>query len=524
MALATMFYAGPVFAVWSDFAFVSSTLGISTRHLCYGDASRGDIGCPADAPYVSPTGTVGIGGVGALAGWMADHSLAVVGDIYTANRLVLANGGTIGWGPGAPTVRLRGSSDDGNLQFIVADTEAARIVSSGFVGLGTTDPSSSLHLFAASGNNSMFRVGTASTYLSMNHNHLWSTNSPLSLNINANTNIQLLPGTGSGKVGIRLSGTTVMPSASLHISGTMLNTSWTGINFSSGANVTPTAPLEVSGTISATHFSGDGSGLTGVVASAADRITSGTTLVVANDGSGYVSFSSAGVTTGWYSPAGVFAAVGVSATGQVSASSLFVSDNAGIGTAVSMTGPRLSLGTSGSIAGTAFGNAALYIGNASTGVAFDDNEIALRNQSFFIQLNNNNLYMPTGKVAVGMNAVPSRTVHVSGTLLTTSWTGINFAGSNSVTPTAPLEVFGTVSATRFVGDGAGLTNLLSADRIVSGSTLLVANQDQGVSATGNLDVSGTLRIAGTGTEVCDAAHIGVQRINPSTGRPELCRW
>ena len=68
----------------------------------------------------------------------------------------------------------------------------------------------------------------------------------------------------NGNVGIA----TTAPSRTLHISGTALTTSWTGINFSSAGNVTPTAPLEVSGTVSATHFVGDGSGLTGVTAAA----------------------------------------------------------------------------------------------------------------------------------------------------------------------------------------------------------------------------------------------------------------
>ena len=104
--------------------------------------------------------------------------------------------------------------------------------------------------------------------------------------------------TNTGNVGI---GTTA-PSQTLHVSGSVLTTSWTGINFSSAGNVTPTAPLEVSGTISATRFVGDGSGLTGVTAASSDRITSGTTQMVVVSNTGYVSLTQAGTNTGWFIP------------------------------------------------------------------------------------------------------------------------------------------------------------------------------------------------------------------------------
>jgi len=43
---------------WGQLATISSTMGIQGGKLCLGEASRGDIGCPAYAPSVSPTGTL----------------------------------------------------------------------------------------------------------------------------------------------------------------------------------------------------------------------------------------------------------------------------------------------------------------------------------------------------------------------------------------------------------------------------------------------------------------------------------
>jgi hypothetical protein len=94
----------------------------------------------------------------------------------------------------------------------------------------------------------------------------------------------------------------------------------------------PQTALEVSGTVSASHFVGDGSGLTGVAASTADRIVSGTTSMVAVSATGYVSLTQAGSNTGWFDPTRGLVTLGVSATGGISGTTGYFSGNVGIGT------------------------------------------------------------------------------------------------------------------------------------------------------------------------------------------------
>lgn len=46
---------------WGSIATVSTTMGSNANRVCVGEASRGDIGCPTTAPYISDNGNVGIG-------------------------------------------------------------------------------------------------------------------------------------------------------------------------------------------------------------------------------------------------------------------------------------------------------------------------------------------------------------------------------------------------------------------------------------------------------------------------------
>jgi hypothetical protein len=61
-----------------------------------------------------------------------------------------------------------------------------------------------------------------------------------------------------------------------------------------------------------------------------------------------------------------------------------------------------------------------------------------------------------------------------------------------------------------------------SDRITSGTAQVIARSNADVSVTTNLDVSGTIKVAGTGSDVCSPANHGTIRRNPTTGALQVC--
>ncbi|MDE5440408.1 hypothetical protein GWG65_02885 [Bradyrhizobium sp. CSA207] len=229
-------------------------------------------------------------------------------------------------------------------------TEAMRIVSSGYVGIGTLAPSTTLYVKkGSSGFNGALNARTVAAFENSSANSgaaisiiggsgtdaiffgdptneasgqvAWNIGAKAISLYTASGNTFIQTQNGNTYIGSPVTGW-LSPTATLYVSGTAINTSWTALNMSTLA----TAPLEVSGTISATRFVGDGSGLTGISGSSGDSITSGSTKVTANS-TGYVSFTTGGTTTGYMNTAGVFVLPGVSSTGPISATNVYATNN-----------------------------------------------------------------------------------------------------------------------------------------------------------------------------------------------------
>ena len=124
--LALLLMAGTAHAQagFSEMAVISGTMGVGANRLCVGEATRGDLGCPTYAPYVSPTGNIGLGttnpsvtltvsGTGfmnmlALKGGagMAAPSSYQGGHWTASSSAIYYNGGSVGVGTANPVTTL----------------------------------------------------------------------------------------------------------------------------------------------------------------------------------------------------------------------------------------------------------------------------------------------------------------------------------------------------------------------------------------------------------------------------------
>lgn len=204
---------------WSAFGQVSPTLGNNQGRLCVGDTNA-DFGCPTYAPslttagHVSVTGnlsaasfigdgsrltglsaanvsvttgasgsivyrdafgslaassgfnissTTGSIGIGAGApGWMT-NGLYASGTIYGGNGMAVAT--AMSYGFGTSTVKMTGDSNAGTnyLAFTTSGTEAMRIVSTGYVGIGSGTPGARLHVYGNTGGDPSLRLQNTDT-------------------------------------------------------------------------------------------------------------------------------------------------------------------------------------------------------------------------------------------------------------------------------------------------------------------------------------------------------------------------
>ncbi|ODA66029.1 hypothetical protein A7A08_03043 [Methyloligella halotolerans] len=213
-------------------------------------------------------------------------------------------------------------------------------------------------------------------------------------------------------------------------------------------NVSVTGNVSATGTISADRFVGDGSELTGVIAASGDRITSGTTGMVAISETGYISITTGGVTTGYFTPGGVLVANGISvATDRMSATTGYFSGKVGIGT----KSPSATLHVSGTISATdaiQVGTSGLECSSAVSGT------IRFSHVGDTLQVCTGEGWksLVSGTIATALADLTD--VEVSGSV---AGSYLRFDGSNWVTSTTEaIEIPAT-------------------DRITSGTTAIIAN-------------------------------------------------
>ena len=178
----------------------------------------------------------------------------------------------------------------------------------------------------------------------------------------------------------------------------------------------PNAAVDVYGTISATNFVGDGSGLTGVIAGATDRIISGTnaaTRMVAISDTGYISITQASANAGWFSPYTGLVTLGVSTTGPVSAAQVFVSS-------FSNTQRGLTVRSlNGAQSHIPFSDGQVYLTGDRSAGATGSGDIIFRSHNGSANTTHVTIKGDSGNVGIGVTA-PNATLQVSGSFSVSS--------------------------------------------------------------------------------------------------------
>ena len=244
----------------------------------------------------------------------------------------------------------------------------------------------------------------------------------------------------------------------------------------------------ISGILTAAQFVGDGSGLTNLVSTGVgveirDNISVVGTAATIDFGDNLVVSLAAGVAT--------VTALNTSKWRQ-SSSGIVTTSNVGIGT----TNPEYALHVIGDVR---------IVGVLTVG-----------NSSVTIDGNTNTINIGTGVTVYGNTGIVSAAaLYVNGANISNVSGYASTAGiatvASGLTPTASVNTTGVITASKFVGDGSGLTNLPVSSDFVRTSAGIHTLGNVGVGTTNptsKLTISGNVNINGVLTYPLDNVRIG----------------
>lgn len=507
---------------WGQLTTISSTLGINANRLCLGEGTRSDIGCPTYAPFISPTsGWLGIGTANPLAplhvlgsGHIAYFDLSV--NASTANQILIRRAR----GTASIPTALQNNDSIGNYRFNGHD---------GTSFLNTVGLLASVDGAVTTGvvpGRLVVQIADSAGILRER------------VRINSSGNVGISTTNPNARLEVQgdISATNLRLSGNLHVSGSQ---TIDGVTFANGG-------VSATGTVTATSFSGDGSRLTGINASS-DRITSGTTNVIANNNAS-ISFTVAGteqmvinssgnIGIGTASPEQKVSIVG---TGPGTASYLQVTNGAsgqsatdglliGYGTDNNVeikgqdanalkfstnSAERVRINSSGNVGmGTATPLGRLHVYSGASGLSAanssaDDLVIEHNNHGGLSILNPNNA---SGRIYFG----DPQDDDVGRIIYNHSSNMLGF-GTNGIQDRVVIDSAGNI--------GVGTT---SPEKTldVSGTAQIVSRTLIGGTGTpsATFQVSGSLLLAGNDNIPCTDSVLGLVRRNPTTGRLQACR-
>lgn len=352
-------------------------------------------------------------------------------------------------------------------------TYAPFIGSNGEIGIGTGDVTATLTISSSTGRIWAYSSGNGRTIdIYAGSSAIDSSGPTAAFHINRFSAQNILLSSGGGDVGVGLAAFNT-PSTTLHVSGTIriadsgeaCDANRAGaIRFAGGIFefCEGTAPWKSMGAIAA-------------VTAASDRIVSGSTSVVANTG-GSISFSTAGVKRM------VISSLGYVGIGTDVPSGMLHTSQSGSGLATDFILDVFSdnIGSSGIAGRKARGTVGSPAAVAANDYLFNLGGRGYGSTQFSISTRAN----------IGFLAAENWTDAAQGTYIRLDTTNV---GS-----TARLERM-RITATGDVGIGR-------------------------TDPSATLDVSGSVKVAGTGSETCGPTTRGSIRHNPVTGKLEICRY